>query len=52
MPWDVKKNKDGSYTVTSKVSGRTAHVKNAKTLKGYLYHASQGKDKGKVKNGR
>jgi hypothetical protein len=47
MPWDIVKNKDGSYTVTSKVSGRTAHVKSKKNLKGYLYHASQGKDKGK-----
>lgn len=46
MPWDVKKNKDGSYTVTSKVSGRTAHVKNKKNLRGYLYHAGKGDRKG------
>ncbi len=51
MPWDIKKNKDGSYTVISKVSGRTAHVKNKRNLRGYLYNASQGKDKGKVKHG-
>lgn len=51
MPWDITKNPNGTYTVVSKKSGRVAHVKNKKNLRGYLYHASQGADKGKVKHG-
>ena len=46
MPYDIRKNKGGGYTVKSKVSGRVAHVKTKANLRGYLWHSEHGAGNG------